>query len=216
MGELYLSYSENCSVQNNIFYTSDARTLCYAELGQPGLSFNYNLFYSDNNPATISAEWNNVYYGSLSTLFAATKTNQNSMVANPMFISTVLANPDFHLKPGSAAINKGNPLHNNATQTITVIDNQLRYNDTVDCGADEFYTAQKVYFFTGNGNWDISSNWLNKLMPPSPINSGEQIWITPVKNGHCILNREQVVNRGASVIVCKYADFKIPVDMIIR
>lgn len=216
MGELYLSYSENCIIQNNILYPSDAKILCYAELGQPGMNFNYNLFYSDNNPATISAEWNNVYYNSLNTLFTATKTNQNSIVANPLFINTNISNPDFHIQSGSPAINKGNPLSNDSSLTITDIDWQLRYNDTVDCGADEFYNANKVYFFTGNGNWDINANWLNKTTPPSPLNAGEQIWINPIKNGHCILNKEQIVNNGASVIIHKNADLKISGDMILR
>ena len=48
--------------------------------------------------------------------------------------------------------------------------------------------AATVYKFTGNGNWDDSTNWSNNKMPPSTITAGSQIIIDPQIGGVCILN----------------------------
>ena len=49
-------------------------------------------------------------------------------------------------------------------------------------------TAQSVYTFIGNGNWNDPSNWENNIMPPIAIPNGSQIIINPAADGVCIVN----------------------------
>lgn len=48
--------------------------------------------------------------------------------------------------------------------------------------------SQITYTFSGNGNWSDSANWLNRMVPPSPIPNGAVININPDNNGECIIN----------------------------
>jgi unsaturated rhamnogalacturonyl hydrolase len=54
-----------------------------------------------------------------------------------------------------------------------------------------------IYTFTGNGNWDDSTNWSNNIMPPSVLPAGDEIIIDAVENGQCILNVPQTISNGA-------------------
>ncbi|MGG9971707.1 right-handed parallel beta-helix repeat-containing protein [Ferruginibacter sp. SUN002] len=217
MGELYLSYSENSIIQNNIFYVSTQNFLGYAELGQPSLNFNYNLFYSDNTPANLEADWNGTSYSTLATFKSGTNTNANSPIGNPLFYIDPLAPPDalpdFHLTTGSAAIDKGNPGFV-AAATERDIDHALRVLNIVDCGADEFGSSP-TYTFIGNGDWDVSDNWMDGFIPPvyTPVNS--IVTIDPIVSGECILNKEQHIADNAQLIVVSGKKLRIIKGLII-
>jgi len=45
-----------------------------------------------------------------------------------------------------------------------------------------------TYVFTGNGNWDDATNWLNNTIPPATLPGGSEIDINPAPGGECILN----------------------------
>jgi len=49
-------------------------------------------------------------------------------------------------------------------------------------------TAPTVYTFIGNGNWNNAINWANGNIPPAVLPAGDQIIITPLGNGECVLN----------------------------
>ena len=136
-GELYLSYSEGTLIENNIFHTSADNKLAYAELTQPALQFNYNVFYCSAGASSFSVVWNGNNYGNYTAFVSGTSSNANSLFANPLFTSTVLASPDFHLMASSPAINKGNPSF--TTTSEKDLDDQPRTNGIVDCGVDEYY-----------------------------------------------------------------------------
>jgi hypothetical protein len=55
-----------------------------------------------------------------------------------------------------------------------------------------------TYRFTGNGNWNVSSNWINNTIPPSTLPFGSNIIIDPILTGECILNVSQTVSQGAT------------------
>jgi Secretion system C-terminal sorting domain/Right handed beta helix region len=135
-GELYLSYSENTIIENNIFYTNTQNKLAFAELTQPTLTFNYNDFYSASG--NLSFNWNGVSYSSYVAFKTSTGSNVNSINVNPNFILAAITNPDFHLNNSSPCINSGNPAFVAQSGEVDV-DNQARVNSIVDCGADEFY-----------------------------------------------------------------------------
>lgn len=66
-----------------------------------------------------------------------------------------------------------------------------------------------VYVFDGTGNWDIPSNWVNNLIPPSPLPAGSEIMINP-NIGDCILNVSQVVSPGARITIVAGKRLVIP------
>ncbi len=142
-GEIYLSYSENCTIENNIFFTTTANMLSYAELSQPGLNFNYNLIYCAAAAVNLSIDWNKKSYSDYISFVAGTGTNKNSVFANPLFVNANITNPDFHLFSSSAAINAGNPATIPAVAELD-LDGQNRKNGVIDCGADEYYAPNGI------------------------------------------------------------------------
>ena len=208
-GELYLSYSEHCLIENNIFFLSAANQWMYAELGQPSLNFNYNNVYSDNSPANLQADWNGTSYSSFATFVTASATNNHSIVGNPLLNAANITAPDFHIKIGSAAINAGDPLFIAATEERDM-DNQFRVSGIVDCGADEYYPSTVTYTFTGNGNWTEPSYWNNHSIPPDTLMAGDSIIINPVAGGQCILDKTQHISTGATIIINPGKNLLIP------
>lgn len=140
-GELYLSYSENSSIENNIFYTQTQNILAYAELTQPNLNFNYNTFYCQAGTTKMIADWNGTQYTGFASFLTGTKTNTNSIFANPQLTNASITNPDFHLLTTSPSKNAGNPAYF-AASTETDYYNELRIEGgRIDCGADELGTT---------------------------------------------------------------------------
>jgi hypothetical protein len=143
-GELYLSYSENSIIENNIFYTTAQNNLAYAESSQPILNFNYNTFYCPSGTASLYASWNGTNYTGYTAFKTGTSTNTNSVFGNPQFTTANISNPDFHIATTSPSKNAGNPSYI-AGSTETDYFNELRIEGgRVDCGADEFGTTLSV------------------------------------------------------------------------
>jgi hypothetical protein len=68
---------------------------------------------------------------------------------------------------------------------------------------------EPIYRFTGNGNWNIASNWLNGKIPPTHVLHCAEIIIDPAGNGECVLNTEQVVAPGARITVVTGKKFRV-------
>ncbi len=58
-----------------------------------------------------------------------------------------------------------------------------------------------TYTFTGNGNWNVASNWSNNTIPPSVLPSGGSIVINHAAGGQCVLNVSQTIGPGAGITV---------------
>lgn len=207
-GELYLSYSENTRIVNNIFYLSAQNKLAYAELGQPSLHFNYNLFFSDNSPADMEADWNGHSYTSFTAFKTGTGSNANSSIGNPLFVNASIVAPDFHIGAASTAKEAGDPMYIPAI-TERDMDGELRVSGIVDCGTDEYYNPTLIYTFTGNGNWSLASNWLNNLKPPTTVSGNTIIVIDPAGQGECILNAVQYITNNAQLRINPGKKFSI-------
>jgi hypothetical protein len=82
------------------------------------------------------------------------------------------------------------------------------YNDN-DIFIAKYGPTEVTYTFTGNGDWDIPSNWLNNNMPPDTITTGQHIIINPALNGACILNKPLTVRLGGKITVEANAKFEI-------
>lgn len=156
-GELYLSYSENSIIENNIFYTSAQNILAYAELTQPTLNFNYNTIYCQAGASNLMADWNGSTYTGYSAFVSGSSTNANSIFANPQFVLANITTPNFHLTPTSPTINSGNPLFIPSGSEIDM-DGELRANGIVDCGADEYYATTGLIENTSTNQYFLYPN----------------------------------------------------------
>lgn len=66
-----------------------------------------------------------------------------------------------------------------------------------------------TYSFTGNGNWNITTNWRYDSMPPSLITAGSQIMIDPAPGGKCLLNIPYTLSPGAKLTVAAETEFVV-------
>jgi hypothetical protein len=154
---LYLSYSENTIIENNIFYTTTQNILTYAELSQPGLNFNYNTIYCQAGASNLIAKWNGNVYTGYSSFVTGSSTNINSIFSDPLFVSANITTPDFHLTPASPSINSGNPSYTPSVSEVDM-DGEPRANGIVDCGADEYYTEIGIIENTSKNQYFIFPN----------------------------------------------------------
>jgi hypothetical protein len=81
---------------------------------------------------------------------------------------------------------------------------------------DTLMSSTATYTFIGDGNWDVSSNWLNNLMPPSVLPAGASILVNPVYGGKCYLNATQIISTGASLQVQPGKQFLVPGSLIMH
>jgi len=71
-------------------------------------------------------------------------------------------------------------------------------------------TAQQItYTFTGNGNWDVPSNWQGNRVPPLVLPVFSTIVIDHAPGGECILNVPQNLATGSSFIVNPDKNFRV-------
>jgi hypothetical protein len=66
-----------------------------------------------------------------------------------------------------------------------------------------------IFTFTGNGNWNVQSNWKNRAMPPDSLSGNMFIIIDPVLAGECVLNVPQQIGSSMQVIVKAGKKFRI-------
>lgn len=73
-----------------------------------------------------------------------------------------------------------------------------------------------TYTFTGNGNWDVATNWNNNSIPPATLPAGSIIFIDPVAGGECVLTVTQHVSAGASFTVKAGKKFRVMGNLILQ
>jgi hypothetical protein len=153
-GELLVEYTENCTIQNNIFSATSNRILTTV-LNSMGLSLNYNLWYTTGSATTATVDYNGTIYTGFSTYKTATGQDANSLFANPNYVATNdLGNGvrNLHLQSNSSAINTGDPAFA-AASGETDFDGDARIqSNRVDIGADEYSPTipLELFFFSGN------------------------------------------------------------------
>ncbi len=134
-GEMFITYLENVTIENNLFYLTNIDIFAYAELSQENLQMDYNLFYSKSG--NFELIWDEEEYDSFEEFVEETGLNSNSIFADPLLVSSSVSSPDFHLQENSPAINAGNPdFISDAAETDIDGENRIM-NDRVDIGADE-------------------------------------------------------------------------------
>jgi len=135
-GELMLSKNEDVWIENNIFYLSNQSVYLYGYRTQTNLILNYNLVYTQNGIENIETTINeDETYVGLTSFYSSTGYGNNSTYGDPLFIS---APTDFHIASNSPAIDSGNHLLTERLSNFD-FDNEIRINNIVDCGTDEYY-----------------------------------------------------------------------------
>ena len=76
--------------------------------------------------------------------------------------------------------------------------------------------ACATYTFTGNGSWNIASNWASNNKPPLILPAGSTIIIDPLAQGECILDVNQQVSAGAYFTVMPGKKLLIPGNLLIE
>ena len=79
-----------------------------------------------------------------------------------------------------------------------------------------FNSVGTVYVFTGNGNWNVVSNWQYNLMPPTVLPAGDMILIDPILTGECLLNVSQTISLGAKIQIMHGKKFRVPENLLIQ
>ncbi len=100
----------------------------------------------------------------------------------------------------STAINPAHIFTAAGTYPVTLVAYNGPLSDTITI-AVKVNPVNQTYSFTGNGNWSDSTNWLNHVIPPASLPATNQVVIDPVAGGYCILNVQQTIQAGATLIV---------------
>jgi len=137
-GELYLSYLENCHIENNIFNAANNdHVLIISENSLSGVDLDYNAYYDAGGQATqIVIEINGTEYNDFSGYQQATGKELHSFFKNPLLID--VNQPDLHLQSHSPCIDSGNPSTQIDLHEKDIDEQSRKINNYIDIGADEF------------------------------------------------------------------------------
>ncbi|UEG49598.1 M12 family metallo-peptidase [Ferruginibacter lapsinanis] len=138
------------------------------------------------------------------------------------------ANKTFPCPPvGNITVAPANPLaafngqNSGGRWTLTVKDNAVGDGGSLTSWGLQICSLTSTpldltYTFTGNGNWDIPSNWLNSSVPPATLITGSTIIIDPVVDGECYLNIPYTVAPGSTLTVMPDKKFVVPDNFSIQ
>ena len=183
---------------NNIIYnlSSSSSIYSFANTGTQNSTFNNNTFFG-NHPSTEPAD--------------PFKYISDPKLVNPGSATTGINTLDgYKLQTGSNAIGTGKIIINNGG--LDFFGNPVPSATAPSRGVNEPLVSI-TYTFTGNGNWDVPSNWLNNAVPPAVISGNDQIIIDPIVTGECVLNVTQTINNGAKITVNAGKKFRIPGEL---
>ena len=128
----------------------------------------------------------------------------------------------------SGLLSTFNGINSAGTWTLTIVDNAatdggsltgwgLNINGTSATGCTITATPlATTYTFTGNGNWNVASNWSGSVIPPNPLPAGAAIVINHAAGGNCTLNVAQTISAGATLTVMTGKNLIVPGTLTIQ
>jgi hypothetical protein len=138
-GEFSINYhTTNNLFENNIVYSNDQGLMIGNTIrtaSGPGVSTNYNLYYSTVGNSKAQWIWNNHTYKGLAAFVEATQDDLNSQFADPDFVD--LSTDNFRLSSASPALKKGLLLSSSIVGTTDLDGNPRILNNTIDLGCYE-------------------------------------------------------------------------------
>ena len=107
-GQLWIQYGGLNVVTNNVFVAAANNVLIDSAAGNVLNVLSNNLYSAPGGPGAAAFTWNGVPYLGLPAFQAGTKADVSSAFGDPRFFDG--PGGDFHLLPGSPAIDPGSPL----------------------------------------------------------------------------------------------------------
>jgi hypothetical protein len=173
-GEMLITYTENCSVFDNIFSTTNQNIAFYLDVAPVNLFFDYNLYYCPGGNVALEFSWNGATYMGLADFQTGTSQDANSLYGDPQFVSAILPNPDLHIQNTSLAVDNGDPAYVPATGETDIDGGSRIVNSIIDMGADEFSNdilLDLKVFLEGPFNvLDMNTNILGEIPLSQPFN----------------------------------------------
>ena len=109
---------------------------------------------------------------------------------------------------------------NDSCEAKQIFENRLSSTGGISyqrtCSANPFTCPFTEYLFRGDGNWSNPLNWQYHRIPPRMLPAGFAIRIEPLNNGTCVLDRQQELSPGASLLIEPGKKLLIPGSMEIR
>lgn len=135
-GEIQLQYfptsvSGNL-LQNNIVYANSQNLLVSSAFSQTVAFLDYNLYYT---VGTATWEWNKQSYQTLASFRKASRSDANSIFADPQFVNRQTS--IFYLQPASPGINSGQDLGSSYEGNCDMSGHERIQSNLIDCGAYE-------------------------------------------------------------------------------
>ncbi len=148
-GELWIQYAESNTIENNLFFAAVQPRLLTSDAGNVDNTLDYNLWYAAVGAGAAEFLWNGTLHTGFGAYQGATGADSHSAFADPLLVNAGAA--DFHLMPGSPAINAGNPSFVPAPGE-TDLDGAPRVSGPrVDAGADEATICGNMIVEPGEG-----------------------------------------------------------------
>ena len=213
-GEIYMTKASNCSFRNNVFYTNSQNILFTREQISPqaGNNFDYNCWFTPPNSANnVRVNWGNTTLTGFSAYKTASGYDAHSLYTNPLLVNASVASENFHLQSNSPCINAGDTAFVAASGETDFDGNNRVYDGIVDIGAYEHQNifGASNYVFTGDGSWNIPSNWMNNTVPPAIITNITEIIIDPVSTGECFFTGNLNLPTGSKITLMAAKKFRI-------
>ena len=134
-GEIYIEYTLNCTLKNNIAYAHRGRLITSTVDNSSGNIFDYNRFFTTAASGN-AVDYNGAIYSTIDSYRGATGQDTHSTSGDPLFVDTSAVTLNLHLSPDSPCIEAGD--NSVVVSGETDLAGILRiYNDVVDVGAYE-------------------------------------------------------------------------------
>lgn len=144
-GEIIIEYALNCTVKNNIFYSTNQSRLMTTTIGNnSGNKLDYNLWFAPGGIYNASIDYDGTIYNSFISYQSETGQDAHSLFSDPLFISPQLPTPDLHLRDSSPAINRGDPSYVPSIEELDFDGNLRMVGNCIDIGAYEKYIPKFV------------------------------------------------------------------------
>jgi Right handed beta helix region len=160
-GELLIEYTENCTIQNNLFYaTNTGKRLIVTRLSSTGLALDYNLYFHTGGSGSAVIDYNGTVYTGFSNYQSGTGKDAHAIFGDPLMLNPAAS--DFHLGTGSPAANTGDPAFAPASGEVDIDGNARVFGAQVDIGADESSIVLDVswgYFYAQAAPYGILLHW---------------------------------------------------------
>ncbi|MES2773149.1 MAG: GEVED domain-containing protein [Bacteroidota bacterium] len=193
----YTSYAPmGTSVNRGTLYPENLLSVTIAQYGKAGAWFDWNRNGVFENNANEF-----VYLGNNPTATPVTFTQTVNVPANAVpGITPMRVRSEYFL---------GSLDGSNACGTTVI-------GETEDYAITVIDTTARTYTFTGNGNWNVASNWANNAIPPAILSGNDRININPAAGGECVLNIVQRVSNVAQITVKAGKKMRIVGNLIVN